>query len=47
MYGGKFNNSKKPGDKRVTVINKNSGIYGTCPHKTTFHRFLLITDDTA
>ena len=28
---------KKLRDKRVTVINNNSGIYGACRHKTTFH----------
>ena len=32
-------------DKRVTVMNKNSDIYGACRHKTTFHQFCLITDD--
>ena len=32
-------------DKRVTVMNKNSEIYGAFRHKTTFHRFCLITDD--
>ena len=31
--------------KRVTVMNKNPEIYGACPHKTTFHRFCLSTDD--
>ena len=34
-------------DKRVTVMNKNSEIYGACRHKTCFHRFFLSTDDTA
>ena len=24
-------------DKRVTIMNKNSDIYGACQHKTTFH----------
>ena len=33
-------------EKRVTVMNKNSEIYGACRHKTTFHRFFLSTDDT-
>ena len=32
-------------DKRVTVMKKNSGIYGACWHKTTFHRFCISTDD--
>ena len=37
---------KKLRDKRVTVMNKNSEIYGACRHKTTFRRFCLSTDDT-
>ena len=32
-------------DKCVTVINKNSEIYGACRHNTTFHRFCLSIDD--
>ena len=32
-------------DKRVTIMNKNSEIYGACRHKTTFSRFCLSTDD--
>ena len=32
-------------DKRVTVMNTNSDIYGACRHKTTFHQFCLSTDD--
>ena len=32
-------------DKCVTVMNKNSEIYGAYQHKTTFHRFCLSTDD--
>ena len=28
---------KKLREKHVTVINKNSEIYGACRHKTTFH----------
>ena len=32
-------------DKHVTVMNKNSEIYGDCRHKTTFHQFFLSTDD--
>ena len=32
---------KKLRDKRVTIINKNSEIYGACQHKTCFHRFLF------
>ena len=32
-------------DKRVTVMNKNSEIYGAFRHKTTFHQFCLSTDD--
>ena len=32
-------------DKRVTVMNKNSEIYGACRHKTTFRQFCLSTDD--
>ena len=35
---------KKRRDKRVTVMNKNSEIYGACRHKTTFHKFFLSTD---
>ena len=35
---------KKLRDKRVTIMNKNSEIYGACRHKTTFHRFCLSTD---
>ena len=31
-------------DKRVTVMNKNSEIYGACRHKTCFHQFFLSTD---
>ena len=31
--------------KRVTVMNKNSEIYGACQHKTCFHIFCLSTDD--
>ena len=30
---------KKLRDKRVTIMNKNSDIYGACRHKTYFHRF--------
>ena len=30
---------KKLRDKRVTIMNKNSEIYGACRHKTTFHIF--------
>ena len=33
-------------EKNVTVMNKNSEIYGACRHKTYFHQFLLSTDDT-
>ena len=36
---------KKLRDKRVTIMNKNSEIYGACRHKTCFHRFCLSTDD--
>ena len=36
---------KKLRDKRVTIMNKNSEIYGACRHKTCFHRFSLSTDD--
>ena len=32
-------------DKRVTVMDKNSEIYGACRHKPTFRRFCLNTDD--
>ena len=32
-------------DKRVTIMKKNSEIYGACRHKTTFHPFFLSTDD--
>ena len=36
---------KKLRDKRVTIMNKNSEIYGACRHKTCFHIFCLSTDD--
>ena len=36
---------KKIREKRVTVMNKNSDIYGACRHKTTFHQFCISTDD--
>ena len=32
-------------DKRVTVMNKNSDIYGACRHKTTFRQFFLRSYD--
>ena len=32
-------------DKHLTVMNKNSEIYGACRHKTCFRRFCLSTDD--
>ena len=32
---------KKLGDKRVTVMKKNSEIYGACLNKTNFHKFFL------
>ena len=32
-------------DKVVTVMNKNSEIYGAFRHKTCFHQFFLSTDD--
>ena len=32
-------------DKRVTVMNKNSEIYGACRDKTCVHRFCLSTND--
>ena len=32
-------------DKRVTVMNKNSEVYGACRHKTCFCQFFLSTDD--
>ena len=32
-------------DKRVTIMNKNSDIYGACRHKMTSPRFCLSTDD--
>ena len=36
---------KKICDKRVTVMNKNSEMYGDLRHKTTFHQLCLSTDD--
>ena len=36
---------KKIHEKCVTVMNKNSEIYGACRHKTTFRRFFLSTDN--
>ena len=38
---------KKLSDKHVTIITKNSEIFGSCRHKTTFHRFCLSTDSPA
>ena len=32
-------------DKRVTIMNRNSEIYGVYRHKMTFHLFCLSTDD--
>ena len=37
---------KKLCDKRVTIKNNNSEMYGACWHKMTFRQFCLITDDT-
>ena len=37
---------KKLRDKRVTIMNKNSELYGVCRHKTCFRRFCLSTDDS-
>ena len=36
---------KKLRGKRVMVMNKNSYIYGSCRHKTTFRKNVLSTDD--
>ena len=36
---------KKLCDKRVTIMNKNSEIYGAFRHKTCFHRIFLSTDN--
>ena len=36
---------KKLRDKNVTIMNKNSSIYGGSRNKTTFHRFFLSNDD--
>ena len=36
---------KKRRYKYVTIMNKNSEIYGACRHKMTFHQFFLSTDD--
>ena len=36
---------KNLSDKRVTVMSKNSEIYGAFRKKTTFHQFFLSTDD--
>ena len=36
---------KKLRNKRVTVMNKNLEIYGSCWHKMTFHRSCLSTYD--
>ena len=36
---------KKLRDKCVTVMNKNSEIYGAFRHKTTSYQFSLSTDD--
>ena len=32
-------------DKHVTVMSKDSDIYGACRQKTIFYRFVLSTDD--
>ena len=32
-------------EKRVTIVNKNSEIYGACRHKNTFRQFFISTDD--
>ena len=32
-------------DKLVTILNKNSEMYGECKHKTCFHRLCVSTDD--
>ena len=45
MYAGMLKILKKICDKHVTVMKKNLEIYGACRRKTTFHRFLLSTDD--
>ena len=36
---------KKLREKRVTVMKKNSEIYGAWRHKTTFYLFFLSNDD--
>ena len=36
---------KKISDKCVTIVNKNSEVYGDYRHKTAFYHFLLSTDD--
>ena len=35
----------KLSDKCVTIVNKNSEVYGDYRHKTAFYQFLLSTDD--
>ena len=42
---GRLTIPKKLRDKRVTIMNKNSEIYGACQHKKTFHHIFLSTDD--
>ena len=43
---GRLTILKKLRDKDVTVMNKDSEIYRAYWNKTTFHRFLLSTNDT-
>ena len=42
---GRLTILKKLRDKRITIMDNNSEIYGACRHKTTFRQFLLSTDD--
>ena len=45
VYAGTFNVPEKAMWNRVTVMNKDSNIYGAWRQKTTFHQFFLSTDD--
>ena len=45
MHGGTFKVLKKLRDKRVTLMNRNSDIYGVFQEKPISIYFLLRTDD--
>ena len=45
MYAGTLKDPENLRDKCVTIMNKNTDIYGAFRHKTTFRQFWLSTDD--